>query len=350
MEKEVEKFKATKSPKVNIFIFGLALAWIAIFTSGCEQSVKTTNDEKPYPRTKINDLRTQAFQIILEGLTDKDLAVRVNTIEVIAETRQIKLMPKVQRLLLNDQFVLVRFAAALAIGDLEYSLSTRAIRQSLKDPDDNVKIAASYAMLKLGHPEYLEILLRAIASTNQDVRANAALLLGKSGDKDAIKLLYWAMQDEDSEDKVSFQAAEAIAMLGDERIYPKLWTMLLSVYADVRVTGIWAMAALNTREAKNALIGMLDDKVLEVRLTAAEQLGKLKDPIGEPEVLQVFQKGLTAGLDKKERERVNVLTALAIGQIGTRSLTKFLPKLLNDESKFVRITAAKAVLQSEMKK
>lgn len=349
MEKEVEKSKANKSPNAKIFIFGLSLACIAIFTAGCEQSVKTTNDEKPYPRTKTGDPRAQAFQIILESLTDEDPVVRINAIEVIAETKQIKLMPKVQRLL-SDQFMPVRFAAALAIGDLEYSLGARAIRQSLKDPDNNVKMAASYAMMKLGHPEYFEVLLRAIASTNQTVRANAALLLGKSGNKDALKLLDWAMQDDYSEDKVSFQAAEAIAMLGDDRIYPKLWATVYSGYADDRIMGIRAMGALGTAKAKDVLITKLDDDLLEVRLAAAEQLGKLKSTIGEPEVLDVFQKGLTVGLDEKERERANALTALAIGQIGTRSLTKFLPKLLNNESKFVRIAAAKAVLQSGMEK
>jgi HEAT repeat protein len=60
-------------------------------------------------------------------------------------------------------------------------------------------------------------------------------------------------------------------------------------------------------------------------------------------------KNLTAGLDKEELERVNTLTALAIGQIGTASVTKFLPQLLKNESKFVRIAAAKAVIQCTMK-
>jgi HEAT repeat protein len=126
--------------------------------------------------------------------------------------------------------------------------------------------------------------------------------------------------------------------------------MLISAYADDRVVGIRAMGALGTEQAKNALITMLDDGVLEVRLAAAEQLGKLQDPIGEPEVLQVFTKNLTAGLDKESLERVNVLTALAIGQIGTKPLTKYLPQLLKDESGFVRIAAAKAVFQYAMRR
>ena len=44
-------------------------------------------------------------------------------------------------------------------------------------------------------------------------------------------------------------------------------------------------------------------------------------------------------------ERVNVFTALAIGRIGTRRLTRFLPRFLTDPSPVVRLAAAKAVFQ-----
>ena len=61
------------------------------------------------------------------------------------------------------------------------------------------------------------------------------------------------------------------------------------------------------------------------------------------EVRDVFEKGLTAGLDEQARARTNVLTALAIGQICTAPLTKHLPKLMKNQSKSVRLAAAKAV-------
>ena len=149
------------------------------------------------------------------------------------------------------------------------------------------------------------------------MRANAALLLGKSGKQEGIRYLYWTLQRSDSADKVVLQAAEAIAMLRDKRIYEPLWTRLISAYADDRVIGISAMGALGTEEARNALITMLDDPVPEVRLAAAEQLGRLGDPIGEPEVLEVIEKNLVAGMDPQGRERVKMLTALAIGEIAT---------------------------------
>jgi HEAT repeat protein len=275
--------------------------------------------------------------------------VRANAIEVVAAARQVRLMPKVQRLL-RDDFVPVRFASALAVGDMEYNLAESSLRQLLEDEDQNVKIAAAYALTRIGASQGLEAICQAITSSDQNVRANAALLLGKSGDKSSLKWLWWTLQHKDSDYKARFNAAEAIARLGDERIYPKLWSMLISAYADGRVVGVRAMGALGTAEAKNALITMLDDDILEVRLAAAEQLGTHGDTSGEPVVLDVFEKNQTAGFDKENLERINVLTAIAIGEVGSASLTKFLPRLLENESEFVRIAAAKAVLRRTMKK
>ncbi|MBN1508869.1 MAG: hypothetical protein JW955_18625, partial [Sedimentisphaerales bacterium] len=183
------------------------------------------------------------------------------------------------------------------------------------------------------------------SSEDQTVRANAALLLGKSGQKDALRFLYWTLQRPDSADKVVFQALESIAMQRDERIYRKLWSRLISKYADDRLLGIRAMGALGTQQAKNAITTMLDDSVLEVRLAAAEQLGRLGEPIGEARVAEVFTKNLLADMDAEGQRRVKVLCALAIGEIGSESLGKYLPQLLRDSSTPVRLAAARAVMR-----
>jgi HEAT repeat protein len=296
----------------------------------------------------VDKLVPEATSIVRDGLADPEPLIRVNSIEVVGTTRRIRFMPEVQRLL-HDQFFTVRFAAALAIGDLEYSLGERHVRRLLNDQNENVRLAAAYALSRFGYGEGLDNVVRAIASRDVTVRANAALLLGKTGDKRALRPLYVALRSEGSDDKVRFQAVESIARLGDERIYPKLWAMLISTFADVRVIGIKGMGALGTTEAKNALITMLDDGVLEVRLAAAEQLGLLGETAGQRVVLEVFAKNLTSGLDGFALERVNVLTALAIGRIGTDAVARFLPRLLRDPSKPVRIAAAKAVFDYAMR-
>ncbi|MBA7620588.1 hypothetical protein ES703_27940 [subsurface metagenome] len=331
-------------------LHGLLFTCTAIFACGCNEPLKPTIGRPTAGRPdtiSVDTLVPEATRIVREGLADENPLIRANAIEVVAVTKQIRLMPKVQRLL-KDEFVPVRFVAALAVGDLEYSLAASNVAQLLNDENENIRIAAAYALSRLGSPDSFKLFRNAIASNDQTVRANAALLLGKSGDKSDLtrQALWWTLSREDSTDKVIFQTAEALAMLGDERIIPRVWPMLISKYADVRVIGIRAMAALGTVEARDALITMLDDDILEVRLAAAEQLGMLKDTIGEPEVLDVFRKNLTARLDKKGLERVNVRTALAIGRIGTPRLIKYLPRFLKDESKSVRLAAAMAVFQS----
>ncbi len=327
--------------RIVTLLCGLLLAF------GCEEPAKTPGGAS-IPKPKDNPT-SAAMRILIGSLGDLDPQMRANAIEVVAATKHIRLMPKVERLL-KDEFSPVRFLAALAVGDMQYSLATDDMIPLLKDPDQNVQMATAYAMYKLGHSEYLPVFRNAIASEDQTVRANAALLLGKSGDKSALKYLRWALQRKDSDDRVVLQAAEAIAMLGDEQIYPKLWTRLISAYADDRVIGISAMGALGTEQAKNALFTMLEDPVLEVRLAAAEQLGKLNDPVGEIEVKRVFEQNVLANMDEMGQERVKVLAALAIGEIGTKTLTDHLPDLLKDRSKFVRLAAAKAVFRAAMKR
>ncbi len=324
-----------------------ALTTYALLCFGCQETVVYTRTEWPAP-VSPNSLVQEATQIIRDALTDPDPAIRVNAIEVVAISKRVRMIPKVQRLL-KDDFVPVRFAAVLAVGDLEYSLAANSLTALLQDNNENVRIAAFYALGKIGYPGNFEQIRKSIASPDQTVRANAALLLGKSGDDSPLtrQALWWTLRRQDSGDMVRFQTAEAIAMLGDERIYPKLWSMLISAYADDRVMGIKAMGELGTLQAKDSLLTMLDDDVVEVRLAAAEQLGMLKNTAGESVVLDVFSKNLADNLDPQSRERLHVRTALAIGRIGTPSLTRFLPSLLRDESKNVRIAAAMAVFNTQ---
>jgi hypothetical protein len=296
------------------------------------------------PPSPGGDLPTQASQIVLDGLADPDPQIRANAIEVVVTTRQVRFMPRVQRLL-TDEAVPVRFLALVAVGDLAYAMAKNDVARFVNDPNPNIRMAAAYAMMKLGETQFYRGFRDEVTSEDQTVRANAALLLGKSAQKDAVRFLYWTMQRPDSSDKVVLQALESIAMQHDERIYPKLWSRLISKYADDRLLGVRAMGALGTEQAKNAIITMLDDNVLEVRLAAAEQLGKMGEPIGEAKVAEVFEKNLLSEMDAEGQFRVKVLSALAIGEIGSESLARHLPQLLQDPSKPVRLAAAKAVLR-----
>ena len=331
---------------VASIIYALFSVCVTIFVFGCEDSSQSMSGDSYV--TNVTSTEAEAFRIIQDALADTNPLAKVNAIEVIATTGQVKFMPQVQRLL-QDEFTPVRFAAALAVGDLKYSYAENSVSRLLKDKDVNVIIAASYAMGRLGSTEYFEVIRKALNSNDPMVKSNAAFLLGKTGDKSSLNLLKSVQEDENASDKVRFQILEARARLGDEDVLQKLWAIVYSAFADDRILGIRAIGLLGTSKARDILVTKLDDNVLEVRLTAAEQLGKLHDRIGEEEVLDVFEKNLTLGFDREASERANVLTALAIGQICSPALEKNLPQLLKNESKYVRIAAAKAVFQCKMK-
>ncbi|MBN2588279.1 MAG: HEAT repeat domain-containing protein [Sedimentisphaerales bacterium] len=332
--------KCYKIPSGRILIIGFFI--LGIFLSGCGANTKNA-------KSGLTETQIEAYKIINDSLNSDNPLIRVNAIEISANTKQENYLPTIHNML-KDRFVPVRFSAAVAIGEMQYAPALNSINELLRDRDPNVLVAASYAMARLGHPEYLQVLRESVNSNeNQTIKANSALLLGKIGDKSSIQLLRKLMENPDSSDMVSYQAAEALAMLGDTKIYETIWAMLISTFNDVRYTGVKAMGALGTPQAENALLSMLSDPVVEIRVAAAEQLGKMNNKKGKNAVLEVFQKKLYLSQDMQSRERILTLTSLAIGEIGTKDLTKFLPDLMKNESPLVRLAAAKAVFTSSLK-
>jgi HEAT repeat protein len=332
----------TKRPvKIKITFISAILTLTAF--AGCQAG----SEKQPTAGVSAgNDLEIQATRIIQQGLSNSNPQIRVNAIEIAAGTNNRQFMPVVQTLT-KDEFVPIRFAAAVAIGDIKYSAGKNDIEQLLKDNDENVRLAANYALVMLGGPKsYAQQIRTDLTSSNPLARANAAFLLGKIGDKNALPLLYKAIHDEASDERVRLNAIESIARLGDEKIYQKLWAMLISAYADDRVFGIRAMGALKTSQARDSLLTMLKDDLPEVRLVAAEQLGNLGDTTGEKVVIYALTKDISAAQDAETKARIQTLAALAIGQIKTPDVKKFLPELLKSESQITRLAAAKAVFQT----
>jgi len=309
---------------------------------GCGEEQQLNEFESNIEAEKISDIRDRAIDIVRKGLADQDNLIKSQAIEAVATTDTSKLIPMVTGLLKSDS-VSVRFTAAIAIGDMKYSPGELMVRRLLNDTDENARIAAAYAMTKIGRKNFDGMIRNAVKSKDPTIRANAVMLLGKLGNTKDLDLLYWVLHDPDSSRKVRIEAIEAIAMLGDERIYNRILSLSISKYADDKVMSILAMGALGTEDTKDRLITMLDEEVPEIRLCAARELGRLGNPTGQVEVLEYFEE-ISPGLDSIRRNESNVLAAMAIGQIGTKELVKYLPGLLKSRSKKVQLSASQAVL------
>jgi len=290
----------------------------------------------------VKSLVPEAEKIVLNSLKSPNAGIRANAVEVISEGKKTELMENVV-VLLDDPAISVRFSAVVAMGDMQYGPSEAKLKQLLKDPDLNVAVAAAYALYKIGGDiKYLNPIEDSAGSVDQTVKANVAMLLGKLKSKHSLPILHKLKDNLDSSDAVALNATEAIARIEpDDKIYKKIWTMLISVYADKRYMGIHAMGAFGGVKGANAIITLLDDESPEVRLAAAEQLGMLGDNSGQIVVQEYLNN--PEQVEKPIMNRRNVLAALAIGQIGSEPLIAHLPKLLKNESPSVQLAAAESI-------
>ncbi|NLK40555.1 MAG: HEAT repeat domain-containing protein [Planctomycetes bacterium] len=320
----------------------IILAAGLLLTVGCDTPAQhqSSRPVAALSPAALQSLKPQAEEIVQAALQHPNPVVRTHAIEVVVTTQHKDMMADIIRLM-EDPLMPVRFAATTAAGDMLCYGCEQHIRKRLEDEDENVRVAAAYSLLKLNYPEYHEYLRQAAQSKDQTIRANALMLLGKNGNRDDLDLLYQAMRDEIASDQVKIQAIDAIAQLKDTRLYrSKLWALLISKYADDRVMGIRSMGALGTLDAQNAIITMLTDDVLEVRLCAAEQLGRLGDSSGREEVARYLQ----THPDLSQSDMATMLAVMAIGYIGTPDLTAYLPKALKSPSEDIRLAAAQSIL------
>ncbi len=310
---------------------------------GCEEkAVKSpgSGEEKVKPSASLMPHRDQAVEIIKRTIDDKVGIMRAEAIEVVVSTNRRELLPTV-RALAEDELAGVRFAAVTAIGDMGDTGGKSVLKKAVHDTDQNVRMAAAYSLAKLGDRYMAQAIRRLAFSEDQIVRANALLLLGKLGNKDDRQVVDTAMRRTDSNDKVKLQAMESRARLGDQRVYERIWALLISKHSDDRVMGIRCMGQLGTVEARDAIVTMLDDEVVEVRLTAAEQLGRMGFYMGEPEVYDYFTK-LCEGIN--ENSMAHNMATMAAGRIGGPRLVPILIKRLESKFKPVRLRAAQGVL------
>jgi len=321
-------------------VIPLGLSFV-FFISGCGRGEQ---EKTPgFVKGSCINYQSEAMEIIRQGLINEEPRIRANAIEVVGTENIREYMPVVVEHL-KDKVVPVRFAACVAIGDAKYTPAREKIKKLMNDQNENVSIAASYAINRIQGTRNYALLGKAIASKDQTVRANAAFLLGKTNDLSVLELLYWVKNHEDSDVKVRLEATEAIARLGDRKIYPKIWTMLISKYIENKLSGIRSLGYLGSGEAKNALLTMLNDETLEIRIAAVGELGKMGDFAGEKIIADALTSELRLQYNNEEIERILLISAVSIGQIKSASLTRYLPMLLQNKSEYVKIAASQAVL------
>jgi HEAT repeat protein len=238
---------------------------------------------------------------------------------------------------LGDPQPVVRFAAAMAAGELKLEDARPSLEKIDNDPDPRVQVAVRFALHKLGDDSRthdLEQFAVDAVPGHESVRVAVATVLGRLGEPSGVKILKVLRRDEAT--SVRQEAGEALYRLGDEEGLRDMIGLTASRYPDDQMFGLLALAARNDQRVRAHVRLALSNEFPEVALVAARSMGMLGSDAG----YAIAQNGA-----KSQDPRQRLLAALAFGAIGRSDAQEILAGLLKDADPAVRVAAATAVLQ-----
>lgn len=235
---------------------------------------------------------------------------------------------------LADRSPLVRFAAAMAAGELKLEAARPALRAAAEDADPRVQVGARFALHRLGdfaRTRDLEVYAR---DPRPAVRGTTAMVLGRLGESSGTNIL--RVLRGDPEVVVRQQAEEGLFLLGDDRGREAVIGYTGSRYPDDVMFGLLALAENKDGRFRAHARGHLTNDYSEVALVAARAMGAMNADDGY---------GVAMAGIKSPDARQRQLAASAFGAIGRADARPYLAPALKDGDAEVRAAAATAVLK-----
>jgi HEAT repeat protein len=318
----------------------ILLAIVISLTPGCgpkkPKLYRAPEPPAPPPREQVKldpTLAESARNHLLSAARSSDELTRAHAIEGIKES-----MGSAGRNAIIEAFVdrapLVRFAAAMAAGELRLTGTEPLLTKLVEDDNPHVQIGAIFALRRLGDKRYGLGIQEALNSGDPNVRANAAVALGRLGETTALKVLRPKLRDPVVE--VRLQAAEAMWRLGSEDGLQYVVAGSLSRNPGHQMVALLALAGPRQERVADHIRPALTSDYTEVSLVAARALGQLGFDDGYAIAVKAAQSG---------EPRQRTLAALALGAIGRADAHETLATLIKDPDPDVRVAAASAILQ-----
>jgi len=279
-------------------------------------------------------LQAQARAELKRGAESSAPLVRAHAIEMMRDAAPEEAPTYVVKGL-DDKAAVVRFASALAAGELRVRDARDALhRLALEDKDASIRVAARFGLHRLGDTSLSRELEDSARSPDARTRGDTATVLGLLEEPSALNILRPMRYDSDP--AVRLQVAEAMWRLGDESAIKPLVAGTVSLYPDDQMTALMALAAPRDRRIIEHLRGTLTTDYEAVNLVAARAMGMLRSDEGY---------GIALRGAKSTDPRIRLLAARAMGSIGRSDSQDELTILLRDADPNVRLGAACAILQ-----
>jgi HEAT repeat protein len=168
-----------------------------------------------------------------------------------------------------------RRAGAAQLGTLAIPRAAPLVLRALADDDDDVKLAAADAALRLRLTAATELVIPWMTSPKAPLRRKACEVARAAPSPLSLAPLARALSDSDPE--VRLAAAEALGFHDASGAVPPLLGRLDDPHPAVRVQIVGALARLGDSRAIVPLVGKVQDSASEVRLAVVRALGLLGD-------------------------------------------------------------------------
>jgi len=300
-----------------------------------------------------------ARKVLLQAVTDAQPLTRAHAMEAVAGCMKAAESGPILLKALGDANPAVRFAAAMGLGDVRYAPARPALTKMASDKalesDRRVYCAVIYALHTFGDDTHAPQLVKLLADREKEVRAQAALAMGKMGEVSAIGPLKTLLGDE-RDAMVELQVVESLALLGDEGSLLRLEAYAKRPFLDERLVAVGAMARCGSVRAVPVLQELLDrPNPTRLRAAAAGAMARLghvdrdgyrlcaraaenpRQALGTSE--------LQGSALELEAQSLQQIAAISLGWMGDRSAIDVLQPLLASPSGAVRVAAAMSILR-----
>jgi HEAT repeat protein len=237
----------------------------------------------------------------------------------------VNVTPILLKALKSDTYA-VRLEAVRALGAIYKNLSlkeerivTKALLALTEDPDPEVRAA----VLPLLGPKALKLLLKHLTDPDPSVRDASVSALGQGGEE-LLPVLVELLSSRHSVERSG--AARALADMKDRAILPLLEQARYE-NPQVRAAVSYALGRIDSCQCSQALITLLADPKVEVRLAAARGIGDGGHILFAPLLLEhVYDLS----------PRVRAATVRSMGILGYQEILPKLPSLFKDREWLVR--------------
>jgi HEAT repeat protein len=222
-------------------------------------------------------------------LDDEDAEVRSKAIEGLWENEEPSLINTLLNLFEHDSSEAVRAAAASALGrfvmlaehqKLRRSYRTKIYQALLATINGNsqsleVKRRALEAIAPMDSPEVARAISEAYHSGHHKLRVSSIYAMGKNCNPAWLPLLLKELASTEAE--VRYEAAMACGEIGEEEAVPHLIELVDDRDIEVQLAAIRALGKIGGTEAKNCLEQCLDDDNETIQQAAERALYELNE-------------------------------------------------------------------------